>query len=182
MWKRWYGDSCPYCFWWLEQVLYTILYAFSSRFQCTKPHSIWWRTEGVMIEIVGVKSMQGGFQLKWVGNQWMDWAAFIIWCSYSIGNGVCQVTGQGNRSPLTHMQDRVGKAKMGGCRWGYHGNHLCWGLAVLGGYRYALGRLIYQPICVGRWYCTEDIKNGAWNSKKRTLMHPYSTTSFHTNL
>ena len=31
-----------------------------------------------MIEIVGVKSMQGGFQLKWVGNQWMDWAAFII--------------------------------------------------------------------------------------------------------
>ena len=114
MWKRWYGDSCPYCFWWLEQVLYTILYAFSRRFQCTKPHSIWWRTEGVMIEIVGVKSMQGGFQLKWVGNQWMDWAGFVVWCSYSIGNGVCQVTGQENWSPWTHIQNRVGKAKMGG--------------------------------------------------------------------
>ena len=77
-----------------------------------------------MIEIVGVKSMQGGFQLKWVGNQWMDWSGFIVYCLYSIGSGVCQVTGQGNRSPWTHMQDRVRKAKMGGCRWGYLGNHL----------------------------------------------------------
>ena len=27
--------------------------------------------------------------------------------------------------PWTHIQNRVGKAKMGGCRWGYLGNHLC---------------------------------------------------------
>ena len=96
-----------------------------------------------MIEIVGVKSMQGGFQLKWVRHQWMDWSDSIIECLYSIGNGVYQVTEQGKQSPWTHIQDTVGKAKMGGYRWGYLGNHLCWTLAVSGGYLYALGKLMF---------------------------------------
>ena len=143
------GASCPCCFQGLAHVLYIVRTAFLRRFQCTRPHPNRSRTEGDMIEILCEKSMQGGFQLEYLGNQWMDHAEIIVWCYYTIGQAVYQLWRWGNESPWTHIQNRVGKAKMGGCRWGYHRNHLSYGLVVLICCIYTLGKLIYQPIWMG---------------------------------
>ena len=77
-----------------------------------------------------------------------------------MGELIYQVTGRENRSPWTHIQNRVGKAKMGGCRWGYHGNHLLYGLSVTIDSRYALGRPIFQLSASLDGYFIIYIKNG----------------------
>ena len=66
-----------------------------------------------MIEIVGVKSMQGGFQLKWVGTN--GWIGLVSQYDVDIVQGMMCAKLQGKGTDLHGPTSRIGWEKR---KWG----------------------------------------------------------------